>query len=140
MYPDCLKPSASNSVTSVTKGFVPIGLKNRIFLLPNEVNVLDPIPPVISMISISMYNDIQEQFNKCKWARKYRSGEGERSLSQNLDKWYINYIIFNISWIYSKDVTGFTNIRYFSSTPILCKDIPKKSFPIPPTVSSYVGY
>ena len=66
MYPDCLKPSASNSVTSVTKGFVPIGLKNRIFLLPNEVNVLDPIPPVISMISISMYNDIQEQFNKCK--------------------------------------------------------------------------
>ena len=33
-----------------------------------DIYVLDPIPPVIFMISISMDNDTQEQFNKCKWA------------------------------------------------------------------------
>ena len=33
--------------------------------------------------------------------------------------------------------TGFTNIHYFSSMPILCKDILEISFPIPPTTSTY---
>ena len=36
--------------------------------------------------------------------------------------------------------TGFTNIHYFSGTPILHKDILEISFLIPPTMSSNVGY
>ena len=55
----------------------------------------------------------------------------------------INDIILTISWISSKEIvrfTGFTNIHYFSGTPILHKDILEISFPIPPTMSFYVGY
>ena len=50
----------------------------------------------------------------------------------------INDIICNISWISSEEIirfTGFSNIHYLSSTPILCKDILEISFPIPPTMS-----
>ena len=71
-----------------------------------------------------------------------RSG-GERSVSQNLVQWYINEIICNISWISSEEIvrfTGFSNVHYFSGTPILCKDILEISFPIKLEAAKYFGF